>query len=335
MSKRLIILIVFLIGLTACQLKDLNQIIKNESTTEPEQEEIKRLNIDVLDLMGKSVEEATEHFGEPHEKGQSIFNYEWLVYNSTAQYLQVGHEEGKIVTIFILGDQIIKGPLQIRSQYNDIKEHVLIKNEITVHHNHGEYKFVLTEEDMREHPLVQLTADTYAQLYFDRYTAELVAIRLLNKDILLAHRPYRIVYKGPLNTNQAINSELQKEAEKANVKQIFSITNVLRERYEKQKLDWHEKVANTAYHHSKDMKENGYFDHYSEKHGDLKNRLTKNEIKYFLAGENIAAEYPDGIAAVMGWLNSEGHRETMFHEDFTHLGVGVYDKHYTQNYIAK
>ncbi|MEK1830243.1 CAP domain-containing protein [Priestia megaterium] len=53
-----------------------------------------------------------------------------------------------------------------------------------------------------------------------------------------------------------------------------------------------------------------------------------------MAGENIASNYQDGIAAVEGWLNSEGHRKALLNKEFTRLGVGVYEKYYTQNFIT-
>ena len=57
---------------------------------------------------------------------------------------------------------------------------------------------------------------------------------------------------------------------------------------------------------------------------------------YQLAGENIAAQYMDGPSAVEGWLNSEGHRESLLESKFTHIGVGVYQKIlYTKFYREK
>jgi uncharacterized protein YkwD len=61
--------------------------------------------------------------------------------------------------------------------------------------------------------------------------------------------------------------------------------------------------------------------------------LTAANVPFQMAGENIAAHYVDGPAVVEGWLNSKGHRESLLSGDFTHLGVGVYQKYYTQNFI--
>ena len=56
-------------------------------------------------------------------------------------------------------------------------------------------------------------------------------------------------------------------------------------------------------------------------------------IEYQMAGENIAADYVDGPAAVEGWLNSEGHRKALLEKEYNQIGVGVYQKNYTQNFI--
>ena len=83
------------------------------------------------------------------------------------------------------------------------------------------------------------------------------------------------------------------------------------------------------------MAEGNYFSHTSPTKGDLSQRLEDEDIHYSAAGENIAANYVDSIAAVEGWLNSKNHREEMLKEEYTKLGVGVYHKFYTQNFISE
>lgn len=336
MRKHVLLLFISLFFLSSCQDIFLNDVQSLPTQPVELEESSTNENVDVVNLIGKNVDEAIQHFGNPNEKGLSSFNYEWLVYNKDSdKYMQIGYSNNKIVTIFILGHRVISGPIAIGNTYNDIATEVTIQDSVTIHYNKGEYRFDLNNQDIKERPLVQLSEHTYAQLYFDRFLNQLVAIRLLDKETLIKQRPYRIVYRGSLEETTKPNKQTQKEIEQTNVKQIFDITNVLRERYGQQSLRWNEPVASVAFSHSKDMKVNRYFDHDSPTNGNLENRLKNHNVKYFLAGENIAAEYPDGIAAVMGWLNSEGHRETMFHEKFTDLGVGVYDKHYTQNFITK
>ncbi|MFA8437613.1 CAP domain-containing protein [Pueribacillus sp. YX66] len=335
MVKRAILILFLIFFLGGCQyVNQHKKPIPNKPIEFSENVDSKQ--IDIVQLIGKDVNEVVEHFGNPTDKYPSNYHYEWLIYNHQPEtYIQVGHIDNKIVTMFILGQSIMNEPISIGMSYDEIMEQLPLKNSVVMHVGDSDYRFDLTATDIQERPLVQLSEEAFAQLYFDRFLNQLVAIRLLDKKTLLAQRPYRIVYRGSLEEINKPNEKQQKEIENANVKQIFEITNVLRKRYGKSSLQWNDNVATAAFKHSKDMKDNQYFDHHSPTKGDLENRLKTENVTYFLAGENIAAEYPDGIAAVMGWLNSEGHRETMLHEKFTDLGVGVYEKHYTQNFITK
>lgn len=45
---------------------------------------------------------------------------------------------------------------------------------------------------------------------------------------------------------------------------------------------------------------------------------------YRTAGENIAAGYANPEAAMVGWMNSDGHRANILNAGYTHIGVGHY-----------
>ena len=110
---------------------------------------------------------------------------------------------------------------------------------------------------------------------------------------------------------------------------------MLRIRNHLKPLKWDDKTAEAAFNHSKDMFETKDFSHTSKKYGSLADRLKAARIYYQSAGENIAANYTDGPAVVEGWLNSEGHRASMLNKYYTHLGVGVFQKYYTQDFIKR
>jgi uncharacterized protein YkwD len=165
-------------------------------------------------------------------------------------------------------------------------------------------------------------------------TVILSSVRYLDAQTLIKQRPYELIYRGELLSARELTDEEWKLVEMGSSQQILDITNMIRKRHELTIVNWHEEIAQVAFLHSKDMKENEYFAHDSPTKGGLADRLKVGEIKYHLAGENIAAKYVDGIAAVEGWLNSKGHRETLLNNEFTHLGVGVYEKYYTQNFIS-
>lgn len=121
-------------------------------------------------------------------------------------------------------------------------------------------------------------------------------------------RPYELSYQGEIYEEKLSPADWN-AIDDASSKQVLEITNVIRDRYGIEEVAWDESVARVAYGHSVDMKKNDYFDHTSPTQGDLSKRLSKGDVKYTKAGENIAYNYVDGAAAVEGWLNSKGHEK--------------------------
>ncbi|MBM7552881.1 CAP domain-containing protein [Thalassobacillus pellis] len=285
--------------------------------------------------IGKDEQSLIEAFGEPARKDASAYGFEWWIYNKDPEkYLQFGVQKGNIVTWFVTGKDLEAEPLSIGQDYASVQSIHEFKQEVTYTDGIEQFTFQLTEEDMKSRPLVKLSDSVYAQLYFDTFTQKLSSIRVMNAEVLLKQQPYRVTYRGELPDNPAILKKEWAAIENGREKQIFDITNRIRLRFGKEPVKWYEPVAEVAFLHSKDMSINNYFSHYGQDGTGLKERLEEGKVTYVRAGENIAAQYPDAAAAVEGWLNSKGHREALLHEGYTHLGVGVYQDYYTQNFLA-
>ena len=54
--------------------------------------------------------------------------------------------------------------------------------------------------------------------------------------------------------------------------------------------------------------------------------LTQNKLGYRSAGENIAAGQSTSAQVTSAWLNSDGHRENIMDEKFSHMGTGYTDQ---------
>lgn len=344
-----ILLIVCLVLLVSNYFK--NQYHKTEDVLVEEQpenaEEDKKLeqaslevanprpNEGVSTYLGQPSEILIEEIGEPDRKEPSFYDYEWWIYNKeNSKYMQIGVRNGIVVTLFALGNDLNVYPFKIGQDLESIYKTVELQTEIEFNFDSGTYRFELFEDDVNSRPLIQL-GDIFAQLYLDKFTNELVSIRFLDKETILLERPYDLTYRGTLIENEPDSEEEWKLAERATEQQIFDMTNVLRERYKFKPLKWDKKTAEVALKHSMDMYESNHFSHVSETYGDLSDRLKQAEIFYESAGENIAAHYTDSIAVMMGWLNSKSHREALLNKKFTHLGVGVYRKFYTQNFLQR
>lgn len=313
---------------------------KLETKAAPQMETIFPLDGALFDWMKRDVETLTEAYGEPDRKDLSAYGYTWWVYTDLQEsYVQFGVLDDEIVTIYATGEGVDVSPIEIGQQYDTVTESYAasgdleFSDEVTYSGGFSSYTFLLSEEDVMTRPLVKLTNDIFIQNYFDTFTGELSSIRVLTADVLLKHRPYEMEYRGSLPDRPNLSEESWEKVEKGMEQQIFDITNIIRERHGSPPLDWEDSVRDVAFTHSKDMKENDYFSHNSLNGDGLKERLTSADVFYWTAGENIAAQYPDAPSAMEGWLNSEGHREALFNEDYTHLGVGVYRLYYTQNFL--
>ncbi|WP_349305553.1 CAP domain-containing protein [Bacillus sp. FJAT-49736] len=308
---------------------------KNILKKQEDDKNYKRPSIGISTLIGKSTSVLVKEFGKPARIDPSAYDYDWWIYNQNGHtYFQAGVENGRVVTIFAIGNQLDISPFKLGEKIEDIYKSILLNTEVLVNYKKGYYRFELSEEDLNIRPLVKL-GDIFAQLSLDKFTGTLSSIRFMDKETLIKQRQYEMVYRGELIKPQDPDEAQWKSIEKGSEQQIFDLTNIIRERFKLNELEWDNDVAEVAYQHSEDMFKEQYFSHESPKYGDLAKRLESAHVFYQLAGENIAAQYLDGPAAVEGWLNSEGHRKSLLEKNFTHLGVGVYQKYYTQNFIEK
>lgn len=307
-----------------------------ESKEIPESRTTVPLEGNTYQWLNKSANELVENFGEPQQKDSSAYGYEWWVYtDKQEQFIQFGIDDGQVKSIYALGSQLSIEPAEIGMAYDSTADVFSFSSDVTYSRDVSSYTFRLSDAELQERPLVKVTDDIFLQLYFDTFTNELAAIRMLSADILLLHQPYELRYRGELPEEPDFTNEQWTQIEEGAEQQIFHMTNVMRNQYGKTALEWDKTVSDVAYLHSEDMAENNYFSHYAQNGDGLKERLEAKEVFYQSAGENIAAQYPDAQAALHGWLNSEGHREALLKDDFTHLGVGVYRFYYTQNFLKK
>lgn len=316
-------------------VKEKKSLLESKVTPEKRQPEMP-LKGDVYQWIGKSSDELIENLGDPLRKDKSAYGYTWWVYTDhTSQYIQFGIQDNKISTVFATGSDLDMTPVQIGQAYKSVNDQFSFANEVNYSKGVSSYKFHLNAEDLKMRPLVKITDGLFVQLYFDTFTSELSSIRVLTADVLLKHRQYEIEYRGKLPDEPNLSDEAWTKVDSGMEKQIFDITNVMRNNYGMSKLKWEEAVSEVAFMHSKDMADNDYFSHDSLDGRGLKERLAVKDIFYLSAGENIAAQYPDAPAAMEGWLNSEGHREALLNDEYTHLGAGVHQLNYTQNFLGR
>ncbi|MDQ0253847.1 uncharacterized protein YkwD [Evansella vedderi] len=289
----------------------------------------------IHEWIGKPGDDLVGEFGNPGRVDPTPYGYDWWIYNETDVYLQfaLSMEDNTVVSVFT-NDELAELPyIRIGDSYNSIAEQFEFNDIVSLSGEFSSYQFELREEELKMYPLAPLE-DIWVQFYFDTVEDTLSSIRFIDQETLLLQRPYSIVYRGVLPEIEPLTDEQWEHIQEGQARQIFDLTNDIRKRHGLPPLKWEETTAKVALLHSQDMHYNNYFSHTSPTNGELKDRLQGEYLSFHSAAENIAANYVDGIAAVEGWLNSEGHRVNLLNDRFTHLGVGVYRNHYTQNFIT-
>ncbi|MCO7174596.1 CAP domain-containing protein [Sporolactobacillus kofuensis] len=308
---------------------------KNHQLSANFQTTFKVPNTGVHKLMGKSKKQIVKLLGTPERIDPTKFGYRWFIYGRQSEsYLQVGIDNStdRVTTVYALGNKLKTNPFVIGADAQNVYAKVPIADELSLSYKGTKIDFELNEEDMMVRPLMKF-GNYWVQLNFDHLSDRLIGIRYLTTSVLVKQHPYSMTYQGQLPESPVLSNSAWNAIDKAENQEIFDISNVLRMRYGKKTLDWNEQAYKAAYQHSKEMKIKDYFSHDSKWSGDLRTRLEKENITFQVAGENIAAKYPDAIAVSLGWLNSVDHRENLLNEAFSELGVGSYQNYYTQDFV--
>ena len=105
---------------------------------------------------------------------------------------------------------------------------------------------------------------------------------------------------------------------------LLELVNAERARHGLSQLRPDPELTPVAREHGRDMFARGYFSHYSPEGQSMDDRLKRHQVRYLIAGENLAlARSLDG--AHEGLMKSPGHRANILRPQFGRLGIGVLD----------
>jgi len=287
--------------------------------------------------LGATAEQVTTALGTPDRKEPGAFGYEWWIYNkSLDRYVQVGLRNNKVVDIYSNAPQASLGHVSIGTSYESLSRKHELKRIVSFHYQEADIQIT---NQPKERPLV-MSGHTPIIFYLDKQNNNKVtAIRLIDKLALLQGGFYetRWSYRGtaPNFDPPPLTIKQQELVDAAHERQMLDLVNVIRYRYKLPTLTWHHKASLVAKQHSNDMENHDFFDHVSATSGlDPFERLKKAGLQFQLAGENIAAGFPDAIETHEHLMNSPGHRKNILEKGFAQLGVGVTTDFYTQNFIT-
>jgi len=106
--------------------------------------------------------------------------------------------------------------------------------------------------------------------------------------------------------------------------EFLDLINANRKNNGLSELQLDSEVQNIARLKAKDLEENNYFSHISQKYGNIDNMLKMFEISYTTSAENIAGN-TNLVGAVEAWMNSENHKANILSQKYNCTGVAIVD----------
>lgn len=282
--------------------------------------------------IGQSIEELKEEFGEPERIEPSYYQYDWWIYQNDHRLMVGVTEDGRVNQIYTGTEEENVAPFEMAQSIDDIYRFTIVGSEVDIELDENMYTFSLNSDDMHTRPLI-VFQDLFAQLYIDEEEGILKGIRFIDLETLILHQPYEMTYMGELLVSNPPSSVRQLEVNQTAERQIFELTNFIRQSYQLKSLANNYQLGQFARKESERLAFENIATEEIGKVESLSNRLKAENIDHKKAGENTAFHYADAIEAVHGWLNSPDHRKVLLGKDFTHLGTGVYGNYFTQTFI--
>ncbi|MFD1066167.1 CAP domain-containing protein [Oceanobacillus locisalsi] len=277
--------------------------VETPELTNPEEQSFSVGNVEI----GDTREQVENTYGEPERRSQNEYGVEWSTYHENYQnFMMVAYDEQEVVRGLFTNQDLLSSQDDIA--LGDTKSFVnetLGEPEEMIQNGWFNYNI----ESEGEYDIYHMDG-TYATIFYDLHESEEVtAIQLIDEDLESA--------KSTLYTP---GSEELKEGLEY---QLFDLTNATRVNHNLSILEWDEDVRETARKHSTDMAANQFFSHTNLDGQSPFDRMQEDDISFLSAGENLAYGQFSSVFAHQGLMNSEGHRENILQDTFSHLGIGV------------
>lgn len=280
----------------------------------------KEFAVDSISI-GDPLSKVTGMYGAPTRIDSSVYGFKWYIYvNNYDNYMQVGIKNNTVVGLYSNSLKFSsRKNIKIGQTQSSIT--AIMGNPIKYLDKNG-VRYLIGDDG---NDAMYIVEDYYITFFYDKYNKNTLTSILMVKK---SEEDTLKTYYAPKSTELVSSFE----------KEVFDLTNSIRKRFGKPPFVYDDKATVSAKKHSKDMAENGFFNHINPKGQNPFERMNIEGIIYSNAAENIATGQRDSIYAHEAWMNSFGHRSSIL-GDYERLGVGVfqggqYNVYYTQNFYT-
>ncbi|WP_245980164.1 CAP domain-containing protein [Peribacillus asahii] len=300
--------------------QQIQEQVEQPNLKTPDKQSLSVYNIE----LGDSKEDVEKQAGTAKRSSYNEYGVKWYAYHKNYHnFFMAAYDENEKVVGLYTNQDLISAKQGIK--LGSAKDTVLKQfGEPITKIRKGFVFYQLQNND--EYHLFHLD-DSYVTIFYDKHEDNTVtAVQIISEELEEQKKDFYVEASPQLKEGFEF--------------QLFDLTNAARVEHNLPALSWDNTVKETARDHSSDMAANNYFDHTNLKGQSPFDRMKEDNIRFRVAGENLAAGQLSSIFAHEGLMNSLGHRENILHNDFESLGVGVafnseYKPYYTENFLTK
>lgn len=291
--------------------------------------------------IGMPSSELLTILGVPDRTETSIYGFDWWVYNRFAGgVILAGVRNNSLVVFYTDSPTWTIGGVSPGASFASLSSVYSFATNVRIDFGTTQYTIIVEGEALNERPIVHRDNNVHLFYLDTARNREVSAIKIMDVRSFLAiggySKRWRTFTQGQPDFGVPNLTEAQRRVAFDGQERIMlDLVNSFRRRNDLNTLLPHALLAQVSREHSRDMLVNDYFAHESPTTGSPFQRIERANIEYRTAGENLAWGMPDAIGAHHGLLNSPGHRRIIETAAFTHLGIGIVERHYTQKFIGQ
>ncbi|UTH14558.1 CAP domain-containing protein [Macrococcus equipercicus] len=293
----------------------------NDNSTQPANPKLTK-GIGVY--IGRSINDFTDRYGYPKRIYPSKYSYDNYIFQFHDKYYICGVKDKRIVMIYATGKAADTYPLKITADAAQIFNGTTINTEPVIKTAKGKYRFELSEVDVKTQLLLQY-GNIYAQVFVDRLTSKVMAVKYMTGPVLVEMQPYAMSYNGEIieRTPQQLDHTIDEiSINSNNVLTMFELTNIMREINGRKPLATNELINHTAQFQVAELsRKSGKV--VTQVENDIGTQLKDENIDYKDFAQNIAYNFEDVPSLINSWLNSDEHREQLLNSKFNEMGGGI------------
>ena len=274
-------------------------------------------NIQVGDKMNSVIQEL----GKAKRITTNEYGSEWHTFHTDFQnFMMVSFDDSSRVNGLFTNNDLIASSYGVKlNSPKSVVQKALGKPIKQI--QKGNINYILTDNGEMDTFLIE---NIYVTVFYDVHENDTVTAIQIISDSLEKKKP-------------ALYGDTSEDLQGGFEFQLFDLTNASRVHRKIPPVRWESNIRETAYKHSLDMADHDYFSHTNLAGQSPFDRMTRDDINYTVAGENLAYGQSSSIFAHEGLMNSIGHRKNLLKSDFTLLGVGVAfndenQPYYTENF---